>query len=109
MAAARTCCGEREARAHRQKHLPAGAPVEPNIDYGFPGRQFKLTGGNIKNAVMTAAFLAASAGKKIGMTEMIRGVRMELQKQGKLVMKADFGKYFETAQSPPDLVNASNH
>jgi hypothetical protein len=84
-----------------RQHLPAGAPVEPNIDYGFLGRQFKLTGGNIKNAVMTAAFLAASAGKKIGMTEMIRGVRMELQKQGKLVMKADFGKYFETAQAPP--------
>jgi len=84
-----------------RKHVPAGAPVEANIDYGFLARQFKLAGGNIKNAVMTAAYLAASQGKKIGMAEMIRGVRMELQKQGKLVMKADFGKYFETAQTIP--------
>jgi SpoVK/Ycf46/Vps4 family AAA+-type ATPase len=89
--------GLRERIWHR--HMPAEAPVEANIDYGFLARQFRLTGGNIKNAVMSAAFLAASQGKKIGMTEMIRGVRMELQKQGKLVMKSDFGKYFETAQT----------
>ena len=81
-----------------RQHVPANAPVEKDIDYGFLARQFKLTGGNIKNAVMTAAFLAASQGKKIGMAEMIRGVRVELQKQGKLVMKTDFGKYFEAAQ-----------
>jgi hypothetical protein len=82
-----------------RQHMPADAPVEASIDYGFLARQFKLTGGNIKNAVMSAAFLAASEGKKIGMTEMIRGVRMELQKQGKLVMKSDFGKYFVTAHT----------
>ena len=81
-----------------RQHVPASAPVDANIDYGFLARQFKLAGGSIKNAVMTAAFLAASAGKKIGMPEMIRGVRVELQKQGKLAMKADFGKYFETSQ-----------
>jgi SpoVK/Ycf46/Vps4 family AAA+-type ATPase len=81
--------------------VPANAPVDPKIDYGFLARQFKLAGGDIKNAVMTAAFLAASEGKKIGMAEMIRGVRMELQKAGKLVMKADFGKYFDAAQAPP--------
>jgi len=92
-----------------RKHVPARAPVDANIDYGFLARQFKLAGGNIKNAVMTAAFLAASAGKKIGMAEMIRGVRAELQKQGKLVMKADFGKYFETAQTPPGTVDDVRH
>ena len=81
-----------------RQHMPEGAPKEPNIDYSFLARQFKLTGGNIKNAVMTAAFLAASENKKIGMVHMIRGVRMEIQKQGKLVMKSDFGKYFETAK-----------
>jgi DNA polymerase III delta prime subunit len=81
--------------------MPSGAPVDPKIDYGFLARQFKLAGGDIKNAVMTAAFVAASEGKKIGMAEMIRGVRMELQKAGKLVMKADFGKYFDATQATP--------
>ena len=85
-----------------RQHVPPSAPVEARIDYGFLARQFKLSGGSIKNAVMTAAYLAASQGKKIGMTEMIRSVRMELQKQGKLVMKADFGKYFEAAQMSPE-------
>jgi SpoVK/Ycf46/Vps4 family AAA+-type ATPase len=92
-----------------RQHVPATAPVDPNIDYGFLARQFKLTGGSIKNAVMTAAFLAASTPKKISMTEMVRGVRMELQKQGKLVMKADFGSYFEAAHTPPETVNAVRH
>jgi SpoVK/Ycf46/Vps4 family AAA+-type ATPase len=85
-----------------RQHLPASAPREANIDYAFLARQFKLTGGNIKNAVMTAAYLAAGEGKTIGMLHMIRGVRMELQKQGKLVMKSDFGKYFETVQRTAD-------
>ena len=92
-----------------RQHMAAGAPVEANIDYGFLARQFKLTGGSIKNAVMTAAFLAASQGKKIGMTEMIRSVRMELQKQGKLVMKADFGKYFDAAQMPTETASTAKN
>ncbi|MBV9759643.1 MAG: ATP-binding protein [Acidobacteriaceae bacterium] len=86
-----------------RRHLPANAPVDASIDYTFLARQFKLTGGDIKNAVMTAAFLAASGSKRIGMAEMIRAVRIELQKQGKLVMKTDFGKYFEAAHQSSDL------
>jgi SpoVK/Ycf46/Vps4 family AAA+-type ATPase len=92
-----------------RQHVPANAPVEVNIDYGFLARQFKLSGGHIKNAVVTAAFLAASQGKKIGMTEMVRAVRMEIQKQGKLVMKADFGKYFDTAQASPGTVSTAKN
>ncbi len=85
-----------------RQHLPAAAPTGKDIDFGFLARQFKLTGGSIKNAVMTAAFLAASQSKKIGMAEMVRGVRVELQKQGKLLMKTDFGKHFEAAQRSAD-------
>jgi SpoVK/Ycf46/Vps4 family AAA+-type ATPase len=86
-----------------RRHLPDAAEVEPDIDFMFLARQFKLTGGVIKNAVLTAAFLAAEGPrKKIGMPEMIRAVRIELQKQGKLVMKSDFGKWFETARQPAE-------
>jgi len=84
-----------------RRHLPKAAAVEPDIDFQFLARHFKLTGGAIKNAVLTAAFLAADSQKKtIGMPEMIRAVRIELEKQGKLIMKTDFGKWFETAQQP---------
>jgi SpoVK/Ycf46/Vps4 family AAA+-type ATPase len=86
-----------------RRHIPKAAPLANDVDFAFLARQFKLTGGIIKNAVMTAAFLAASGTKKtIGMPEMIRAVKIELQKQGKLVMKTDFGKYFETAQTSAD-------
>jgi SpoVK/Ycf46/Vps4 family AAA+-type ATPase len=81
-----------------RQHLPDDAPKEDNIDFSFLAHQFKLTGGNIKNAVMSAAYLAALKEKKIGMAEMVRGVSLELQKQGKLVLKTDFGKHFETAR-----------
>jgi ATP-dependent 26S proteasome regulatory subunit len=85
-----------------RRHIPQSAPLEGDIDFAFLARQFKLTGGVIKNAVMTAAFLAAGKSKKIGMAEMIRAVRIELQKQGRLVMKSDFGKYFDTARTPAE-------
>lgn len=94
---------ERQREQIWRRHIPQAAPLDGDVDFGFLARQFKLTGGVIKNAVMTAAFLGASQAKKtIGMAEMIRAVRMELQKQGKLVMKSDFGKYFDTAQKPAE-------
>lgn len=81
-----------------RKHLPSDAPVANDIDFAFLARQFRFSGANIKNAVVSAAYLAASQSKKIGMAEMIRGVKMELEKQGMLVMKNDFGKHFAAIQ-----------
>jgi AAA+ superfamily predicted ATPase len=81
-----------------RKHLPPDAPVANDIDFAFLARQFRFSGANIKNAVVSAAYLAASQSKKIGMAEMVRGVKMELEKQGMLVMKGDFGKHFATIQ-----------
>ncbi len=37
--------------------FPASAPTEP-LDLDFVARQFKIAGGNIRNAALTAAFLA---------------------------------------------------
>jgi SpoVK/Ycf46/Vps4 family AAA+-type ATPase len=82
-----------------RKHLPSDAPVANDIDFAFLARQFRFSGANIKNAVVSAAYLAASQSKKIGMAEMLRGVKMELEKQGMLVMKNDFGKHFATVQA----------
>jgi SpoVK/Ycf46/Vps4 family AAA+-type ATPase len=86
-----------------RRHLPVDAPVASDIDYGFLARQFRFSGGSIKNVVVSAAYLAAAKSKKIGMAEMIQGVRMELEKQGKLVLKADFGKHFAVTQTSPPV------
>src|SRR5205814_996853 len=52
-------------------HFPAEAPREEGIDFSFLARQFQLTGGNIKNIVLNAAFLAARESKRISMSQLI--------------------------------------
>lgn len=74
--------------------FPAEAPKGSDIDVPFLARNFKITGGNIKNIVLTAAFLAAENCRVIGMEHLIRATRRELQKIGKLCVKEDFGQYY---------------
>jgi AAA+ superfamily predicted ATPase len=73
--------------------FPGDAPCEEGIDYGFLAQQLRITGGNIKNIVMRAAFLAASAGGPIGMQHLVQATRREYQKMGRLLSDADLGPY----------------
>jgi len=75
--------------------FPQQAPLSSDVDFAFLARQFKLTGGNIKNIALHAAFLAAEDGKNIGMAQLIRATKREFQKMGKLCGKADFGPYYD--------------
>lgn len=77
-----------------QKSFPAEAPVSPNINMDFLSRQFRLTGGNIKNIALTAAFQAVKKGRPICMDDLIVATSREYQKTGKLVTEAEFGKYY---------------
>jgi hypothetical protein len=76
-------------------HFPPGAPKEADIDFNFLSSQFKLSGGNIKNIVLSAAFLAAAEGRSINMSDLILGTKSEMRKEGKLCTKSDFGPYYE--------------
>jgi len=67
-----------------QKHFPRDAPIDKDIDFEWLGRQFQITGGNIKNIVLNAAFLAAADGGVIAMEHVVRGARREFEKIGKL-------------------------
>jgi AAA+ superfamily predicted ATPase len=69
-----------------------GAPIE-GIDWDFLAKQFKLSGGSIKNAALHSAFLAAEAGTAISMETVILGLKREFQKLGWLRTVADFGPY----------------
>jgi hypothetical protein len=73
--------------------FPAATPRADDLDLRFMARQFKLAGGNIKNVVLAAAFLAASDGGKISMTHVIRATKRELQKMGNTHVSAEFGEY----------------
>ncbi len=86
-----------------QKVFPPEAPLQPDIDLQFVARQFKLSGGNIRNIALLAAFLAAEDGQAIGMIHIVRALKREYQKLGKLIVAADFGAYMPLVrQSSPD-------
>lgn len=76
-------------------HFPKDAPKRTDIDFEFLAQNFKWPGGNIKNIVLSAAFLAAQEAKPIGMSHLILATRAEYQKEGKLPVKSDFGRYYE--------------
>jgi hypothetical protein len=85
--------------AHReriwQSMFPPQAPLEQDIAWSFLARQFELSGGNIRNAALRAAFLAAEAGTSVNMEHVVLAVERELQKLGRLPSKAEFQDFYE--------------
>jgi SpoVK/Ycf46/Vps4 family AAA+-type ATPase len=69
---------------------PAEVPLADDVDLDFLARQFKLSGGNIKNIALAAAFLAAEDGGPVTMAHLLHAVRREFQKMGKIVSEAEF-------------------
>lgn len=76
-----------------KQHFPDTAPVAGDIDFNFLASQFNLAGGNIRNIVVNAAFLAAANSGVIGMNHMVQATRREFQKIGRLCTDADFAPY----------------
>ena len=71
-------------------HFPAEAPTSREIDYAWLGQQLQITGGNIKNIALNAAFLAAEDGGEIAMDHVLRGAKREFEKIGKLWNEKEF-------------------
>lgn len=78
-----------------QSIFPPNAPLANDIDFNFLAKQFLITGGNIKNIALGAAFLAAQNGNLINMKNIIRAIKREYQKMGKLCTEDDFADYLE--------------
>jgi ATP-dependent 26S proteasome regulatory subunit len=76
-------------------NLPASLPREDGIDLDFLAHQFRVSGGNIKNICVTAAYLAAAEGRTVSMADLIRGTDREYRKLGRLTVEAEFGKYLD--------------
>jgi SpoVK/Ycf46/Vps4 family AAA+-type ATPase len=68
-------------------------PLADDLDLGFCASAFELTGGNIRSAATTAAYLAAEADRPVGMAELIASVEQEYRKLGRLVLEREFGRY----------------
>jgi len=72
-----------------QALFPPDVPRSPEIDFGLLAHRFRLAGGNIKNIIVSAAYLAASDGGLVRMRHLLHGTRRELRKMGKLVDEED--------------------
>ena len=72
---------------------PSEAPLASALDFEFLARQFALSGGNIKNIALGAAFFAAERGEPIGMRDLMRASVREYQKLGKTLTKEEMGPY----------------
>ena len=74
--------------------LKPPAPSAPGLDLEFCAKSFTLSGGNIRSAATTAAYLAAGNGGSIGMPELISAIQQEYRKLGRLVLEREFGPYY---------------
>lgn len=72
--------------------IPAQVPTE-QMDYKFLSETFELSGGPIKNIILTAAYLAANEGSILTMKHMVEGAIQEYKKTGKLLLKDRLGPY----------------
>jgi len=90
---------EADRRRLWRQFLGSEVPQYEDIELDFLASAFDLTGGNIRNATLTAAYLAADAGRPVAMADLIRGTEREYRKLGRLCVVAEFGRYFELVQS----------
>jgi hypothetical protein len=86
---------EEDRRRLWRQNLGPSLPQGEDISLDFLARAFKLSGGNIRNIAVAAAFLAASEGRAVGMRDLIRATEREYRKMGRLCVQAEFGPYYE--------------
>ena len=65
--------------------FPGDVPRGDDVDFRLMAKRFKLAGGNIRNILVNAAYLAASDQGVVTMAHLLHGTRRELQKMGRLV------------------------
>jgi len=85
---------ERQRELIWRNIFPPAAPIGADIDFPFLAARFRLSGGNIRNIALTAAFYAAEESSDIRMRHIIIAAKREYQKIGKLCVKGDFGEYY---------------
>lgn len=86
-------------------HIPTGAPCDGDVDPVLLGNELSLTGGQIRNAALHAAFLSAGESSAINLTHVARAVWTELAKERGEMMTASLGKLAQ--HLPAELVNVA--
>jgi ATPase family associated with various cellular activities (AAA) len=68
------------------RHSLVHVPCADGLDPGRCARDFELSGGSIRSAVVTAAYAAAGRGAPVGAEDLLAGARREYRKAGRLVL-----------------------
>ncbi|OUN22077.1 hypothetical protein B5G34_08565 [Flavonifractor sp. An82] len=76
-----------------RRTIPKKAPVSGDVDWAFLAEKFELSGGHIKNIVLSAAFLAALEDQPIGMSQLLRAAVGELKKNEIVVVREELREY----------------
>ena len=69
-------------------------PRANDLDLQFLARAFKLSGGNIRNIAVAAAYFAADQDRPVGMADLVRATQREYRKLGRMVVESEFGRYY---------------
>jgi AAA+ superfamily predicted ATPase len=80
-----------------QGMFPAEAPREPGLEAELVrlAPPFEVSGGEIKNAVLAAAYWAAAEERPVGLSHLVRALRREMLKAGRLVDDREFAAFLE--------------
>jgi hypothetical protein len=68
---------------------PAEVPLGDDVDLRDLAERFRLSGGNIRNAALAAAFLAAAEEAEVCRDHLLRAIRREYQKLGRGLSEAE--------------------
>jgi len=68
---------------------PHEAPLDGDVDFVFLAREYRLAGGNIRNIVLAAAFLAAAERGLVRQSHLLHATRREYQKMGKTIAEGE--------------------
>jgi SpoVK/Ycf46/Vps4 family AAA+-type ATPase len=66
---------------------PPQTPLDSQIDFDWLAHRFVLSGGNIRNIALAAAYLAAEETSAVTMAHLLHATRREFQKMGKALSR----------------------
>ena len=80
---------EQERRRIWAEIWPSGVPLAADVDAGRLARELKMSGGNIKNTALAAAYYAAADGGVVTHDHLLHAARREFQKMGKVPVELE--------------------
>ncbi len=82
--------GKEERRQLWQNVFPKQVPIDEDVDWELLA-EYELSGSQIKNIAVSAAYLAAGVHSKITMKQLLESIGFEFEKSGKYLSQEELG------------------